>query len=37
MPSMSLQALDFDNPAVAGAANPSTYSYYNGEHMHNAS
>jgi hypothetical protein len=36
MPSMSLQAANFDNPAVAGATNPLTHGYYHGKHMHNA-
>jgi hypothetical protein len=36
MPSMSLQAADFDNPAVANAINPSAYGYHHGKHMHNA-
>jgi hypothetical protein len=37
MPSMSLQAADFNNPAVAGATNPLTHGYYYNKHMHNAS
>ena len=35
MPSMSLQAIDFDNPAVANAINPSAQGYHHGEHMRN--
>jgi hypothetical protein len=37
MPSISVQAIDFDNPAVARATNPLTHGYHHGEYMHNAS
>ena len=33
MLSMSLTCADFDNPAVAGAANPSLLGWHYGKHM----